>query len=86
VKYVMACRWTVLLRAGHRLATGHGPCSASNLFETGARFVRAIRGILVLCLAMATHLPELYRPGSTPVSNLRTFSGARLFKITHCGG
>jgi len=26
-------------------------------FETGARLVRAIRGILVLCLATATHVP-----------------------------
>ena len=33
------------------------PCSASDLFETGARLVRAIRGIFVLCLAMATHVP-----------------------------
>jgi hypothetical protein len=33
------------------------PCSAIDLVGTGARLVRAIRGIFVLCLAMATHVP-----------------------------
>lgn len=54
----MAYRWTMLLRAGHRPATGRGQsCSASALVETGTRLVRAIRELFVWCLAIATDGP-----------------------------